>query len=123
MNEDKTQILAINSPKNNFRNIKFVDEVKILGIIFSKVGVDKKNLMIAKKKIENTLNMWNGIKFNLIDKITVVRTFGLSKLWYLLNFISLEENDIKEFETLIFKYIWNKINNKIKVLKYNNKMF
>ena len=107
MNEDKTQILAINSPKNNFRNIKFVDEVKILGIIFSKVGVDKKNLMIAKKKIENTLNMWNGIKFNLIDKITVVRTFGLSKLWYLLNFISLEENDIKEFETLIFKYIWN----------------
>ena len=88
MNEDKTQILAINSPKNNFRNIKFVDEVKILGIIFSKVGVDKKNLMIAKKKIENTLNMWNGIKFNLIDKITVVRTFGLSKLWYLFNWFA-----------------------------------
>ena len=60
----------------------FVDEVKILGIIFSKVGVDKKNLMIVKKKIENTLNIWNSIRFNLIDKITVVRTFGLSKLWY-----------------------------------------
>ena len=107
MNEDKTQILAINSPRSNFRNIKFVDEVKILGIIFSKVGVDKKNLMIVKKKIENTLNIWNSIRFNLIDKITVVRTFGLSKLWYLLNFMVLEESEIKEFECLIFKYIWN----------------
>ena len=63
--------------------------------------------MIVKKKIENTLNIWNSIRFNLIDKITVVRTFGLIKLCYLLNFMVLEESEIKEFESLIFKYIWN----------------
>ena len=51
--------------------------------------------------------MWNSLNFNLIDKITVIRTFGFSKLWYLLNFISLEESEIKEFETLAFKYIWS----------------
>ena len=54
------------------------------------------------------MNLWNGIRFNLIDKITVLRTFGLSKLWYLLNFIVLEEQEIKYFEVLSFNYIWAK---------------
>ena len=34
----------------------------------------------------------------MIDKITVLKTFGLSKLWYLLNFISLDEQEIKNLE-------------------------
>ena len=43
----------------------------------------------------------------MIDKITVVRTFGFSKLWYLLNFIILSEEEIKAFEKMAFNYIWN----------------
>ncbi len=70
-------------------------ELKMLGITFNKQGKDKINLENCKKKIENTLNLWNGLRFNMIDKVTVIRTFGLSKLWYLLNFITLEEQDIK----------------------------
>ena len=58
------------------------------------------------EKIENTLNLWNGMRFNIIDKITVVRTFGLSKLWYLLNFLYIEESEIKNIESIAFKYIW-----------------
>jgi hypothetical protein len=43
----------------------------------------------------------------MIYKVTVIRTFGLSKLWYLLNFITLEEQDIKNLERLTFNYIWS----------------
>jgi hypothetical protein len=50
----------------------------------------------------------------MIDKVTVIRTFGLSKLWYLLNFITLEEQDIKDFECLTFNYIWS---NKVETIK------
>ena len=75
--------------------------------MFNEKGVDKTHLEICKKKIEKTLNLWNGIKFNLIDKITVIRTFGFSKLWYLLNFLTLSEEEIKVFELMAFKYIWN----------------
>ena len=107
INEDKTKILAINSSVDRYKNIKFSNEIKIFGVFFIKKGVDNCNLVNVKKKIENTLNMWNGIRFNLIDKITVIRTFGFSKLWYILNFITLSEEDIKKFETLAFKYIWN----------------
>jgi hypothetical protein len=81
MNEDKTKILAINSSVNSYRNIDFVNDLKVLGITFNQKGIDKINLKNCKNKIENTLNLWNGIRFNLIDKITVLRTFGLSKLW------------------------------------------
>ena len=108
MNEDKTKILAINSCFNSHGQIKFVDSLKLLGIIFDKNGIVKVNLENCLKKIENTLNLWNSIRFNLIDKITVLRTFALSKLWYLLNFITIEENDIKKLEALAFNYIWNK---------------
>jgi hypothetical protein len=114
MNEDKTKILAINSSYNRFRNINFAKELKILGITFNKEGIDKINLESCKKKIENTLNLWDGLRFNMIDKVTVIRTFGLSKLWYLLNFITLEEHEIKNIETLSFRYIWG---NKVETIK------
>ena len=52
----------------------------------------------------------------MIDKVTVLRTFALSKLWYLLNFITLEEQEIKAFETLSFNYIWS---NKAETIKRN----
>jgi hypothetical protein len=105
MNEDKTKILAINSHHKEHGNIKFSTDLKMLGIIFDKHGLAKMNLENCLKKIENTLNLWNNIRFNLIDKITVLRTFALSKLWYLLNFITLEEDEIRKLEKLSFNYI------------------
>jgi hypothetical protein len=114
MNEDKTRILAINSQFKSFRNINFVKDLKILGIIFNEKGIDKINLENCKIKIENTLNLWNGLRFNMIDKVTVLRTFALSKLWYLLNFITLEEQEIKNFEALSFNYLWG---NKVETIK------
>ena len=57
MNEDKTKILAINSPFDSHGQIKFVDNLKQLGIIFDNNGVVKVNLENCLKKIENTLNL------------------------------------------------------------------
>ena len=114
MNEDKTKILAINSSYERFRNINFVENLKVLGITFDRGGIAKMNLENCKKKIENTLNLWSGLRFNMIDKVTVLRTFGLSKLWYLLNFITLNEEEIKNLEILSFKYIWG---NKAETIK------
>jgi hypothetical protein len=56
----------------------------------------------------------------MIDKVTVIRTFGLSKLWYLLNFITLEEQDIKNLERLTFNYIWSNKVETVTVIPYLN---
>ena len=63
MNEDKTKILAINSKVKEYRNIKFVDSLKLLGIVFDKNGVAKDNLENCLKKVENTLSLWNNIRY------------------------------------------------------------
>ena len=107
INEDKTKILAISSNKTNYKNFKFVDKLKILGITFSNKGVDKENLDICLNKINTTLNIWNTIKLNMLERITVLRTFALSKLWYQANFVLLNELEIKKIETMCFKFIWN----------------
>ena len=67
MNEDKTKILAINSHHKEHGNIKFSTDLKMLGIIFDKHGLAKMNLVNCLKKIENTLNLWNNIRFNLAN--------------------------------------------------------
>ena len=50
MNTDKTKILAVNSSYDNFKGVKFVCELKMLGIVFNKKGIDKMNLENSKNK-------------------------------------------------------------------------
>ena len=81
MNESKTKILALNSEHKYLNNIIFVEKIKILGITFNKNGLDMDNLSNCIKKIENTFNLWNHINLNMLERITVLKTFALSKLW------------------------------------------
>ena len=46
-----SKILAINSSVDKFAQ----EEIKILGVVFNKKGVDKINLINVRNKIENTL--------------------------------------------------------------------
>ena len=44
MNEDKNKILGINSCYEKFRNINFVENLKMLGITCDKKGISSINL-------------------------------------------------------------------------------
>ena len=43
----------------------------------------------------------------MMERITVLKTFALSKLWYQANFVVLNESVIKKIETMAYKFIWN----------------
>ena len=104
VNEDKTQILSINSSHSSFKNIVFVEKVKILGIIFDKTGIASENYEKVKLKYENCLKLWNNVQLNMIERITVFRTITMSKLWYLANFIHFSALQVKELERIAFKF-------------------
>ena len=70
------------------------NESKILGIIFNNQGVSNRNLNNVEEKLEKKLRLWNTIGLSLIERVTVVRTFGLSMLWFVLRFIILNKNEI-----------------------------
>ena len=81
--------------------------MKILGIEFNNSGVSNDNITKTIEKIEKSVNIWRGVNLNMMQKVITVRTFILSKLWYIANFVVLDKQYIKHIESLIHKFIWN----------------
>ena len=100
VNKDKTEIMDIQS-KNK------ITEMKILGVVFDNNGISKKNLVMLSEKIKKSIEIWNSIRLNIIEKIVVAKTFIFSKFWFLANFLIIDKNYIKIHKSLIFKFIWN----------------
>ena len=107
LNESKTKILALNSIYSEYKEIKFVKELKILGIDFNKQGIALITSNRVIEKANKSFNIWNGVQLNMLERITVVRTFILSKLWYVTNFVVIKEEQIKQLDRLCHKFIWN----------------
>ena len=106
MNEDKTNILSINV-NEEYSTLKFVSEMKLLGVVFNKLGISDENLKKTETKIEQTLGMWQCVNLNTLERIVVCKTFALSKLWYIASFMIVPEKYIKKYESIIYKFIWN----------------
>jgi hypothetical protein len=110
INREKTKILTYNikgSLANPNISQNFVKEMKILGVIFDKNGISNENVSSCIKKIRTILNIWQSYHLNLLEKITVSRTFGLSLLWFIAKFVNLSKENIKEINSIIFNFIWN----------------
>ena len=106
LNVEKTKILAINSHDTEFEGIKFTKEMKILGIEFNDKGITKKNINIVIDKIKRALYIWNDVYLNTLEKIIISKTFVLSKLWYVSNFMCISEKNINKIEKLVYQFIW-----------------
>jgi hypothetical protein len=86
MNKDKTKILNINGTIEKDLEYLSCDEFKILGVK----------------------------EFNMFQRVTALKTFILSKLWFIMNFIVLNRNDIIILERKIFQYLWSNSHELIK---------
>ena len=110
INKNKTKILIFNiegSLANPEIAQNFVKEMKILGVIFDKTGISRENVHSCIEKIKTTLNIWQSHYLNLLEKITITKTFGLSLLWFIAKFINLTKENIKNINTEIYNFIWN----------------
>ena len=58
------------------------------------------------EKIEKSLRIWSSKKLNLLERMVVIRTFALSLLWYIANFIVIEQENIKKLKSVIFEFLW-----------------
>jgi hypothetical protein len=107
INENKTQILAVNNYSEQYENIKFINSLKLLGIIFDRNGLSNENISKTVTKIEKGLCLWDLVKMNMLERIVVCKTFLLSKLWYIANFMVIGEKTIRKLERMLFSFIWN----------------
>ena len=58
-------------------------------------------------KIKQVIAIWNGVNLNLIERVIVCKTFLLSKLWFVCNFIILKTGEIREIKQILYNFIWN----------------
>ena len=65
----------------------------------------RENLDKIINKIEKSVIIWDGVYLNTLERVS--KTFILSKLWYVVNFICMTESEIKRVDLLIHKFIWN----------------
>ena len=124
LNWNKTSCMPLNcrippgiAETNKVSKIKWVDELKILGIIFkcdlrniTEYNLDKKLITL-----QNDITQWNRRYITPIGKITVIKSILLSKLVHL--FLALPNPDqkyLKKIEQILFRFLWSNKPDRIK---------
>ncbi|KAH3701739.1 hypothetical protein DPMN_076733 [Dreissena polymorpha] len=93
------------------------DEATTLGITFTNNEKDTvlKNILLKLQNFKNCLKSWHHRKLTLIGKNTVLKTFALPKLIYVLTVLPNPPNDvINDIKSAIFNFIWDGKPDKIK---------
>jgi len=120
LNIEKTEILQLNLDSTNVpfmpihitvnnNRIKTSEIIKICGITFSN-NKDKEykcNILDKIDKLEKQLVRWLPRFLLMEGKLTIVKTFGLSQMIYVLQMCNISIQDIKLIESMIFKFLWN----------------
>lgn len=100
LNKFKTEIIKINQNQE-------IKSQKILGIEFDNFGIKRENVSKAINKIKQAIAIWNKVNLSLLERVIICKTFLLSKIWFVCNFIILKNEEIKEIKQLVYNFVWN----------------
>ena len=112
LNVKKTEAMWIGSLKScedQPLKVKWQTCVKFLGIHITydfKLLVEK-NFKQRLKKIRNTINLWKVRGLSIHGKVTIIKAVSLSKMIYPSSVLPSPPKIIKDFNTLVFQFLWN----------------
>ena len=89
-----------------FKNVP----VKYLGVY---IGIDKEkcwkqNWDTKLEKLKSNIDLWNKHKFNIFEKVEIIKTFLLPKFSYLASVSNVPDYVVKDFNKQTYGFIWNK---------------
>ena len=58
------------------------------------------------EKMETTVKLWKYAHLNIFKKVTVIQTFLVSQLQYILQLCPVGSINLKTFNQLIFQFLW-----------------
>ena len=91
--------------------IRWVSEVKILGVYFSnKIAASciKKNWEFRIQIAKNIIAQWERRNLSIFGKICIIKTFLASQFIYIMKALVVPDNILKEINTLLFRFLWRK---------------
>ena len=111
-NKSKAMILSKTRPRpRTVDNIECVDKLKLLGIVFSSsspAGEISDNWESKIEAIERTLNLWAKRDLSILGKITILKTFALSKINYIINSVGMPTNILNKLNSMFFRFLWKR---------------
>ena len=112
LNVAKTEAMWIGSLQhceNKPLGVKWKTCIKFLGIFITydvQILVEK-NFKQRLKEIRNTINLWKSRGLSIHGKVNIIKAILLPKLIYPSSVISTPSEVIKEFNNLVFHFLWN----------------
>jgi len=112
LNVAKTEVMWIGSLQNCVNEplgVKWKTSFKFLGIFITydiQVLVEK-NFKHRLKKIRNAINLWKSRGLSIHGMVNITKAILLPKLIYPSSVISTPSEVIKEFNNLVFHFLWN----------------
>jgi hypothetical protein len=114
VNHQKTEAMWIGSARHNVCtpldaiDVQWTKKLKVLGIYFTYNDNEfySLNYNDKLKSLERLINMWGQRDLSVIGKITIMKTFGFSKLFYTSTMIGMPLSIQKKVNEMVFKFIW-----------------
>ncbi len=112
LNAAKTEILQIGSHTSNMIAQKYkqyiTNDIKLLGIQFSRHDTTKQNYTIIANKITNLLTWWKTRCLTIYGKAQIINTVLLAQFWHTAKvFTNPPRQIIDQINSEIFKFLWH----------------
>ena len=86
--------------------LSWVRKMKVLGIVFGTVNVERDNWEPRLSKLDNSLSLWKSRSLSLIGKVLILNILGLSKLLYVSRFLEPPKWVLDRIRSLIWPFLW-----------------
>ena len=109
LNISKTEAMWLGSWKDRVDQplgLKWVNKMKILGVVFGTVPVERDNWEPRLSKLDSCLSLWKSRSLSFVGKVLILNVLGLSKLLYLSRVLIPPRWVLDKYNSLIWPFLW-----------------
>ena len=86
--------------------LNWVDKMKVLGIVFGNVNVERDNWEPRLSKVDKMLSLWRSRSLSLVGRVLILNTLAFSKLFYLSRILEPPKWVYGRIKSLIWPFLW-----------------
>lgn len=109
LNRSKSEAMWLGARKNcpdQPLGLTWVRKMKVLGVVYGTVNVERDNWEPRLSKLDKALTMWKSRSLSLIGKVLIINILGISKLLYLARILTTPRWVFDKYRRLIWPFLW-----------------
>ena len=109
LNVSKTEAMWLGAWKDRTDQslgLTWVRKLKILGVVFGTVPVERDNWEPRLSKLDNSLSLWQSRSLSFVGRVLILNVLGLSKLLYLSRVLIPPRWVFDKYNCLVWPFLW-----------------